>query len=120
MRQQVPSWTAGHHLTTSPVSAFRWRRVDLPRRQGLAYRFRPELGEDRPQRADARREGVAVVLDDIVKLLGQSGGFVVRQVEHHLPQIGRFIKPGQPAVGNGGMRPDVSPRERGERNVGTR
>jgi hypothetical protein len=31
---------------------------------------RTELGENAPQRADTRREGVAVVLDDFVKLLG--------------------------------------------------
>jgi hypothetical protein len=36
------------------------------RRQRLANRLRPELGEDRPQRAAARREGVTVVLDDVV------------------------------------------------------
>ena len=37
-----------------------------------------ELGEDRPQRADARREGVAIVLDDIVKLLGLERRFLRR------------------------------------------
>src|SRR5271165_7399426 len=36
--------------------------IDLPRRQGLAHRLRPELVEDRPQRADARRERVTIVL----------------------------------------------------------
>jgi hypothetical protein len=34
-----------------------------------------EFDKDRPQRADARRERVAVILDDFVKLLGESGGF---------------------------------------------
>jgi hypothetical protein len=43
---------------------------DGRRRQGLANRLRPELGEYAPQRADARRERVAVVLYDLVKLLG--------------------------------------------------
>jgi hypothetical protein len=49
----------------------------LSRRQGRAKRLRAELGEDRPQRADARRERVKVALDDSVKLLGESGGFFV-------------------------------------------
>jgi hypothetical protein len=39
-------------------------------RQRLANRLRSELVEDRPQRADARREGVAVALDDVVNLAG--------------------------------------------------
>src|SRR5260370_40696086 len=39
------------------------RRVHLRRRQGLANRLRPELWEDRPQRADARRERVAVIVN---------------------------------------------------------
>jgi hypothetical protein len=64
-------------LTASPVSAFRRRRVDLRRRQGLAGRLRSKLGEYAPQSADARRERVAVVLDDVVKLLGESGGLFV-------------------------------------------
>jgi hypothetical protein len=42
---------------------------------GTAGRLWPEFGEDGPQCADAMREGVAVVLDDLVKLLGKSGGF---------------------------------------------
>src|SRR5580704_15482460 len=42
------------------------RTAATMRRQRLANRLRPELGEDRPQRADARREGVTVVLDDVV------------------------------------------------------
>jgi hypothetical protein len=46
-------------------------------RRRLADRLRSELGEDRPRRADARRERVAVILDDIVKLFDQSGGFFV-------------------------------------------
>jgi hypothetical protein len=33
--------------------------------------------------ADARRERVAVVLDDVVKLFGESGGFFVCQVKVH-------------------------------------
>jgi hypothetical protein len=46
-------------------------------RQRLADRLWSELGEDRPQGADTLREWVAVALNDIVKLLGKSGGFVV-------------------------------------------
>jgi hypothetical protein len=56
------------HYLSSPVSARGWRRVHLQGRQGLAHRLRSELREYAPQRADARRERVAVVLDDIVKL----------------------------------------------------
>ena len=36
----------------------------------LGYRLRSEPVKDPPQRADTRRERVAIVLDDIVKLLG--------------------------------------------------
>jgi hypothetical protein len=63
-------------LSTSPPAApnirrcagiQRWRRF-RPRRRGI------EFGQDRPQSADTRRERVTVVLDDIVKLLGESGG----------------------------------------------
>ena len=51
---------------------------DGGRRQGLAGGLRSELGEDAPQRADARRERVTVVFDDLVKLFGESDGFFVR------------------------------------------
>jgi hypothetical protein len=61
-------------LAASPVSARGWRRIHLRRRQGLADWLRAEFVEDGPQRTDARRERVAVVLDDVVKLLGKSGG----------------------------------------------
>jgi hypothetical protein len=47
----------------------------------------PELGEDGPQRAYARREGVAVALNDVVRLLGESDGFVVCQVKVHDPDM---------------------------------
>jgi hypothetical protein len=83
----VPSshWTGWQPLierlirltASSLVSAFRRRRIYLQGWRGLADRLRPELGEDRPQRADARREGVTVALHDIVKLFGESGGFFV-------------------------------------------
>jgi hypothetical protein len=53
------------------------RGVRLRRRQRLAHRLRSELGKDRPQHSDARRERIAIVLDDGVKLLGESGDFVV-------------------------------------------
>src|SRR5712675_279122 len=53
------------------------RFVMLRRRQGLAGRLGPELREYAPQRTDAMREGVAVGLDDLVKLLGKSGSFFV-------------------------------------------
>jgi hypothetical protein len=58
------------HLTASPISAFRWWRIHLRRRQGLADRLGSEFGANRPQRVDARRERVSVALDDVVKLLG--------------------------------------------------
>jgi len=82
-RLQIAAPPQGHgrtglrpNLTTpSSVSTFGWWRVD--RWQGLANRLRPELGEDAPQRADTRRERVTIILDDIVKLLGESGGFFV-------------------------------------------
>ena len=51
--------------------------IHLRRRQGLANRLRPELGEYAPQRADARRERVTVFLNDFVEFLGKSGGFFV-------------------------------------------
>ena len=71
------------------VSLLRWRRIHLPRQQGLAYRFRSELGEARPQRADARRERVTVILDDVVKLLGERVGFFVGQLKVlHGPDTG--------------------------------
>jgi hypothetical protein len=75
-------------LSAPLVSALRWRRIDLGRRQGLPYRLRPELGEDRPRRADAARERVAVALNEIVKLLGESGGFFIGKVKVHGPRYG--------------------------------
>jgi hypothetical protein len=42
---------------------------------------RSQLGEDRPRGADAGRERVGVALNDVVKLLGESGGFFVGQVK---------------------------------------
>jgi hypothetical protein len=50
------------------------------RRQGFANRLRPELGQDRAQRAHARREWVPIVLDDFLKLIGESGRFLASQV----------------------------------------
>jgi hypothetical protein len=40
-------------------------------------RLGSELGEDRPQGLDARRERVTIVAGDVGKLFGQSGGFFV-------------------------------------------
>jgi hypothetical protein len=57
-------------------------------RQGLADRLGPELRQDRPQRADARRERVLVAFNDVVKLAAESGGFFARQVNVHDPDIG--------------------------------
>jgi hypothetical protein len=53
------------------------RGVHLRRRQGLADRLGSEFGEYAPQGADAWRERITVVLDDVVELLGESGGFFV-------------------------------------------
>ena len=78
-------------LTAPLVSAFRRRRIDPPRRQGLADRLRPKLGEYGPQRAYARRERVTVALDNVVKLLGKSGGFFVREVKVHDPDMGSRV-----------------------------
>jgi hypothetical protein len=64
-------------LTTSPVSAPRWWRIHLRRRQGLANRLRSELDEDGPQGLDARGEGIAGIVDGAAKLLDESSGFVV-------------------------------------------
>jgi hypothetical protein len=47
------------------------------RARGLADWLGSEFGEYAPQGADASRERIAVVLDDGVKLLCESGGFVV-------------------------------------------
>ena len=57
--------------TPTPASDEARRPIMLGRRQGLANRLRSELPQDRPQRADAGRERVAVALDDIVKVLGR-------------------------------------------------
>jgi hypothetical protein len=45
--------------------------------------LRPELVEDRSQRADARRKGIAVALYDVVKLVDKSGRFFVGKVKCH-------------------------------------
>jgi hypothetical protein len=77
------------YISPAPASSDEARRGIHPRRrQGLAGRFRPELGEYAPQGADAMREGVTVVLDNLVKLLGKSGGFFVCQVKVHSPDMG--------------------------------
>jgi hypothetical protein len=76
------------HYTPSRSAGSR-RRINLPRRQGLANRLRSELSEDRPQGADARRERAGVVLNDIVQLFDQSGGFFVVKV--HERHIGLLI-----------------------------
>jgi hypothetical protein len=46
-------------------------------RQGLLRRLRPELPEDIPQGADARREREFIALNDVAKLSDEGGGFVV-------------------------------------------
>jgi hypothetical protein len=53
------------------------RRIDLRWRRAFADRLRFQLGEDRPQGLDARRERVTIVAGDVGKLSGQSGGFFV-------------------------------------------
>jgi hypothetical protein len=53
-------------LAAVPSDARSRRRIPLRLRLGLADRLGPELRQGRPQRADARREGVTVALDDVV------------------------------------------------------
>jgi len=48
----------------------------LQRREGLAHRLGADLGEERLQREDARRERIAVVLDDMVKLFRKILAFI--------------------------------------------
>jgi hypothetical protein len=55
--RRVTSFLTARSLTPSPIPPARRRRIDLRRRQGLASRLLSELGEDRSQGADARREG---------------------------------------------------------------
>ena len=57
-------------------------------------RLGSELGEDRPQRADARRERVGVVLNDVVQFFDERGGLFVRQIKVHYPDMGSRL-PGQ-------------------------
>jgi hypothetical protein len=64
-------------------------------RERLADRLRPELGEDRPQRADARRERVAVILDYFVKLLGECGAFFAVRSRIIGPDLGSVIAGGE-------------------------
>jgi len=52
--------------SAAPASDEAWWRVHRRRREGLADRLRSDLCENAPQRADARRERVAVALDDVV------------------------------------------------------
>ena len=76
----------GPKLAARPFGA-RWS-IHLRRRQGRPWWRRIQLVEDALQGADARRERVAIALDDIVKLLGKSGGFGVCQVKVHGPDMG--------------------------------
>jgi hypothetical protein len=57
------------------------------RRQRLARRRRPQLVADRRQGPDARREWVAIAVDDVVELAQQCGGLFVVQVNVHDPQM---------------------------------
>jgi hypothetical protein len=60
-------------------------------------------------------EWVAVVLDDLVKLLGETGGFFVCQVKVHDLQIRRLTNGGQSVLGNAGMWGGVSRGEKKSR-----
>ena len=76
---------------------------DGRRRQGLADRLRPELGEDAPQRAHARgnrggdlfeRERMTVVLDDFVKLLVRAAASSSVSSRFMAPIWGRVVDAG--------------------------
>ena len=58
------------HAPISPASpaADPRRLVMLQRRQRLAHRLRPELVSDRLQGLNARRQEIAVFVDDLFKL----------------------------------------------------
>jgi hypothetical protein len=77
------------YLTAAaPASDEARGRIHLRRQQGLAHRLRPELGEYAPQRADARRERVTVVLDDVVKLLGRERRLLRLAIQASWPRYG--------------------------------
>jgi len=59
----------------------------LQRREGLARRLWADLGEDRLQGQNARRERIAGAVDCLAKQPRECGGFVVGQVEGHDPQM---------------------------------
>ena len=63
---------------------------------------------------------MAIIVNSPAQQFREGVGLFFRQVEHHLPQIGRFTKRGQPAVVTEGCGPMLAQRERGERNVGMR
>ena len=89
----------------------------------MRTRLQPELGEYASQRADARRERVAVVLGDIVKLLGKSGGFVIGQVKVHDPDMGSRLpgSKGAEPLATEEMRAMLAHRpQQGERDAGGR
>ena len=63
----------------------------LQRREGLAFRLGADLGEDRLQREDARRERVAVAVDCVAQQAHERGGFVVRLGRGAYPNWGRGV-----------------------------
>ena len=63
----------------------------LPGRLGLPGRLRPELGADRLQGENARRERVPVALDDVVEFAEQGRGFIVGEVKIHSRPSGQNL-----------------------------
>jgi hypothetical protein len=59
----------------------------------LSRWLRPDLGQNTSQRADARRQWIAVVIDGVVKAVDQSGGFVLGWVKVlHDPDMGTLTR----------------------------
>ena len=79
----------------SPCRSCARRLVMLRRRQGLAVRLRSELGEHRLQSLNAGRQRIAIIVNSPAQQRRERVGLFTGQIEHHLPQIGRFTKGGQ-------------------------
>ena len=73
----------GFHLTASAVSSTTRRLVTLRLGERFAYRFGADHVANLSQHLNARRERVAIIIDDPPKLPFEGGGLLVRQFKVH-------------------------------------
>jgi hypothetical protein len=88
----------GFHLTASAVSSTTRRLVMLRLTERFALWLRSDHVANLSQHLNARRERVAIIIDDPAKLPFEGGGLLVSQVKVHTLDLGMGFDPRNPPM----------------------